>query len=45
MKTTINKTASIFAFIIGAMAIFTGGKILLGMPTDYCVINWLLLYN
>ena len=42
----LNKIASILAFIIGAMAIFAGGQvILLGKEMDYYVINWLLYYN
>ena len=45
MKTTLNKIAAILAFIIGMMAIFAGGKALLGVDPGYYVINWLLLYN
>ena len=45
MKTILNKIASILAFIIGAMAIFAGGQVLLGKDPGYYVINWLLLYN
>jgi hypothetical protein len=45
MNTTLNKIASVFAFIIGAMAIFAGGKVLLGNDPGYYVINWLPLYN
>lgn len=45
MKTTFNKIASILAFIIGGMAIFAGGKVLLGNDPGYYVINWLPLYN
>jgi hypothetical protein len=45
MKTTLNKIASVLAFIIGGMAIFAGGKVLLGNDPGYYVINWLPLYN
>lgn len=45
MKTTLNKIASVLAFIIGAMAIFAGGKVLLGNDPGYYVVNWLPLYN
>ena len=45
MKTIFNKIASILAFIIGAMAIFAGGPVLLGRDPGYYVINWLLLIN
>jgi hypothetical protein len=45
MKISLNKIASILAFIIGGMAIFAGGKALLGIDPGYYVINWLLLYN
>jgi hypothetical protein len=45
MNTTLNKIASVLAFIIGGMAIFTGGKVLLGNDPGYYVINWLPVYN
>jgi hypothetical protein len=45
MKTTLNKIAAVLAFIIGAMAIFAGGKVLLGSDPGYYVIDWLPLYN
>ena len=45
MNTTFNKIASVLAFIIGGMAIFAGGKVLLGNDPGYYVINWLPLYN
>ena len=45
MNTTLNKFASVLAFIIGGMAIFAGGKVLLGNDPGYYVINWLPLYN
>jgi hypothetical protein len=45
MNTTLNKIASVLAFIIGAMAVFAGGQVLLGKVPDYYVINWLPVYN
>ena len=45
MDTKLTKIASIIAFIIGAMAIFAGGKVLIGLPVDYYVIDWLPTYN
>ena len=45
MKTIFNKIASILAFIIGGMAVFAGGQVLLGRDPGYFVINWLPLFN
>lgn len=45
MKTTLSKIAAILAFIIGAMAVFAGGQVLLGKLPDYYVIDWLPIYN
>jgi hypothetical protein len=45
MNKTLNKIASALAFIIGAMAVFAGGKVLLGTLPDYYVIDWLPAYN
>lgn len=45
MNTTLIRIASALAFLIGSIAVIAGGSVLLGMPTDYYVINWLLLYN
>lgn len=45
MNTTLNKIASVLAFIIGAMAVFAGGQVLLGKIPDYYVIDWLPIYN
>ena len=45
MKTNLNKIAAVLAFIIGAMAVFAGGQVLLGNLPDYYVINWLPVYN
>lgn len=44
-KPILNKIASVLAFVIGAMAIFAGGKVLLGILPDYYVIDWLPPYN
>lgn len=41
----MNRIASVLAFVIGAMAVFAGGKVLLGILPDYYVINWLPVYN
>lgn len=41
----LNKIAALLATIIGAMAIFAGGKVLLGNLPDYYVIGWLPVYN
>lgn len=41
----LNKIAAILSVIIGAMAIFAGGKVLLGVLPDYYVIAWLPVYN
>ena len=45
MKAVLTKIASILAFIIGGMAIFAGGQVLLGQDPGYYVINWLPVYN
>jgi len=45
MSSILNKIVSGIAFLIGAMAIFAGGKVLLGTLPDYYVIDWLLYYN
>jgi hypothetical protein len=42
----LTKVAAVLAFIIGAMAIFAGGQVLLlGAVKDYHVIDWLVVYN
>ncbi len=42
----LNKIAATLAFIIGGMAVFAGGRVLLfHQPVDYYVIDWLLVYN
>ena len=45
MNDLLNKIASVLAFLIGAMAVFAGGKILLGILPNYYVIGWLPIYN
>ncbi len=45
MKFIFNKIAAVLAFIIGVMAIFAGGQVLLGILPDYYVIDWLPVYN
>jgi hypothetical protein len=45
MSLKLNKIAAILAFIIGGMAIFAGGNVMLGNDPGYFVINWLVLYN
>ena len=45
MRTILTKAASILAFAIGAMAIFAGGKVLLGQDPGYYVIDWVPIYN
>jgi hypothetical protein len=42
---TIQRIAAVLAFIIGMMAVFAGGQVLLGKVPDYYVINWLPVYN
>jgi len=45
MNSIYRKIAAALAFIIGAMAIFAGGQVLLGKVMDYYVIDWLPIYN
>jgi hypothetical protein len=45
MNPTLHKIAALLAFIIGGMAIFAGGQVLLGKDPGYYVINWLPIYN
>ena len=45
MKINFRKIAAALAFIIGAMAIFAGGQVVLGKVMDYYVIDWLPIYN
>lgn len=45
MNGKLSKIAAVLAFIIGAMAIFAGGQVVLGKVMDYYVIDWLPFYN
>lgn len=45
MRKNLFRIASVLAFIIGAMAIFAGGQVLLGKIPDYYVIGWLPIAN
>jgi hypothetical protein len=45
MNSKLRKTAAVLSFIIGAMAIFAGGHVMLGKIMDYYVIDWLPIYN
>ena len=45
MNTKLRKTAAVIAFIMGSMAIFAGGQVMLGKIMDYYVIDWLPIYN
>ena len=45
MNSIYRKIAAVLAFIIGAMAIFAGGQVLLGKVMGYYVIDWLPIYN
>jgi hypothetical protein len=45
MSTTMNKTASVLAFIIGALSIIAGAQVIAGWDPGYYVLNWLPVYN
>ncbi|MCJ7701673.1 MAG: hypothetical protein MUO62_08835, partial [Anaerolineales bacterium] len=45
MKSKLSKIASVLTFIVGAMAAFAGGQVLLGKIPDYYLIDWLPVYN
>lgn len=45
MNALYRKISAVVAFIIGAMAIFAGGQVVLGKIMDYYVIDWLPVYN
>jgi hypothetical protein len=45
MKKNSDRIAAVLAVIIGAMAIFAGGQVLLGRDPGYYVIGWLPIYN
>jgi hypothetical protein len=41
----LERIGAVLAFIIGAMAVLAGGRVLLGNLPDYYVIDWLPVYN
>ena len=45
MNTKLTKIAAALTMIIGVMAIFAGGQVLIGKIMDYYVIDWLPIYN
>lgn len=45
MKAHAHKIASVLAAVIGGMAVFAGGKVLLGIDPGYYVVNWVPVYN
>lgn len=45
MKIKRTQIAAVLAFVIGAMAVFAGGRVLLGADPGYYVIDWLPVYN
>lgn len=45
MNTTLNKIASILAFLIGSMSIVAGARAMMGWEPGYFVLNWLPVYN
>lgn len=45
VNSLFHKVASGLALVIGAMAVFAGGQVLLGQLPDYYVIDWLPIYN
>ncbi len=45
MRSLLPTIASILALAIGVMALFAGGKVLVGQDPGYYVIFWLPLYN
>jgi hypothetical protein len=45
MNKLLTKIGAILALAIGMMAVFAGGKVLLGQMPDYYVIDWVPVYN
>ena len=45
MKTTLNKIASVLAFLVGGLSIFAGALAMTGWEPGYFVLNWLPIYN
>jgi len=44
-RTAFNRLAAVLAFVIGVMAVFAGGQVLLGQLPNYYVVDWLPIYN
>jgi hypothetical protein len=44
-RITLHRLAAGVAFVIGVMAVFAGGQVILGQLPDYYVIDWLPVYN
>jgi len=44
-RTGVHRLAAVLALVIGAMAVFAGGQVLLGQLPGYYVIEWLPIYN
>jgi hypothetical protein len=45
VKLSRTRIAAVLALIIGAMAMYAGGRVLLGVLPGYYVIDWLPVYN
>lgn len=45
MNKMFDRIGAILALVIGAMAFFAGGQVLLGKDPGYYVIDWLPVYN
>jgi len=45
MSTTLNKIASVLAFLVGGLSIFAGALAMTGWEPGYFVLNWLPVYN
>jgi hypothetical protein len=45
MSTKLTKASAVLAFVMGAMAVVSGGRVLLGHIPDYYVIDWVPVYN
>lgn len=45
MNKKLSKIAAALGLLIGVMAIFAGGQVLLGRDPGYYVIDWLPIYN
>ncbi|MBK8782775.1 MAG: hypothetical protein IPO22_13425 [Anaerolineales bacterium] len=41
MNTTLNKIASVLAFLVGGLSIFAGALAMTGWEPGYFVLNWL----